>query len=148
MAAAGPIVLAADGRIAHAGIAVPEGIPLPLLHGERASMDDHFGYGTSAYNVSAVDGALMTPRATFEQLGGLRIDAGTATLADYCMRAGDELGGRSVTIGDARLQLVGVDPMTNNLGSIRRFAERWRERGDPYYNAALRSDRGDFVPLG
>jgi hypothetical protein len=53
-----------------------------------------------------------------------------------------------VTIGDVRLQLVGADPATNDLGAIRRFAERWRERADPYYNAALRSDRGDFAPLG
>ena len=64
------------------------------------------------------------------------------------MRARDELGGRSVTIGDVRLQLAGADPTTNDLGSMRRFADRWREHGDPYYNAALRSDRGDFAPLG
>ena len=148
VAGAGPIVLAADGRIAHAGIAVPDGVPLPLLHGERSSMDDHFGYATSVYNVSAVDGAVMTTRAAFERLGGLRVDAGTVVLADYCLRARDELGERSLTIGDVRLQLVGSDPTNNDLGSIRRFAERWRERGDPYYNAALRTDRGDFTPLG
>jgi predicted SAM-dependent methyltransferase len=148
IAAAGPIVLSADGRIGHAGIAVPDGLPLPLLYGERSSMDHHFGYATSVYNVSGVDGALMTARATFERLGGLRVDAGTAALGDYCLRAEDELGERSVTIGDVRLQLVGADPATNDLGAIRRFAERWRERADPYYNAALRSDRGDFAPLG
>ena len=33
IAAAGPVVLAPDGRIQQAGIALPEGIPLHLLHG-------------------------------------------------------------------------------------------------------------------
>ena len=64
IAAAGPVVLAGDGRIQHAGIAIPEGIPLHLLHGTRSSMDHFFGYGTSVYNVSAVSGVLATRRET------------------------------------------------------------------------------------
>ena len=60
IAAAGPIVLGPDGRICQAGIALPEGIPLHLLHGVRSSMDNFFGYGTSVYNVSAVSGMLAT----------------------------------------------------------------------------------------
>ena len=71
IAAAGPLLLAPDGRIQQAGIAIPKGIPLHLLHGTRSSMDDLFGYGTSVYNVSAVSGILATPRATYQQLGGL-----------------------------------------------------------------------------
>ena len=71
IAVAGPVVLGPDGRIQQAGIAIPEGIPLHLLHGTRSSMDDLFGYGTSVYNVSAVSGVLATPRDTYQQLGGL-----------------------------------------------------------------------------
>ncbi len=62
IAAAGPVLLAPDGRIQQAGIAIPDGIPLHLLHGQRSSMDKLFGYGTSVFNVSAVSGVLCTPR--------------------------------------------------------------------------------------
>ena len=71
IAAAGPVVLSPDGRIQHAGIAMPTGLPLHLLHGDRSSMDNFFGYGTSVYNVIAVSGVLATPRALFAEHGGL-----------------------------------------------------------------------------
>ena len=88
IAAAGPVILAPDGRIQQAGIAIPDGIPLHLLHGARSSMDELFGYGTSVYNVSAVSGILATPRATYHQLGGLDPTYGELALIDYCLRAG------------------------------------------------------------
>ena len=50
-----------------AGVALPEGIPLHLLHGDRSSMDNFFGYGTSVYNVSAVSGVLATRRETYRR---------------------------------------------------------------------------------
>ena len=67
IAAAGPVLLAPDGRIHQAGIALPDGIPLHLLHGTRSSMDELFGYGTSVYNVSAVSGILATTRINYQQ---------------------------------------------------------------------------------
>jgi O-antigen biosynthesis protein len=45
VAAAGTILLAPDGRISQAGVALPEGIPLHLLYGGRSAMDNFFGYG-------------------------------------------------------------------------------------------------------
>ena len=66
IAAAGPVVLAADGRIQHAGIAIPEGIPLYLQYGSPAD-----GAPLAVYNLSAVSGVLATRRDTYRQLGGL-----------------------------------------------------------------------------
>ena len=37
IAAAGPVILAPDGRIQQAGIAIPDGIPLHLHHGSAAA---------------------------------------------------------------------------------------------------------------
>ena len=103
IAAAGPVLLAPDGRIASAGIALPTGFPLHLLHGTTSSMDHFFGYGTSVYNVSAVSGILATPRETYAQLGGLDPTLRELALIDYCLRAGDH-GQRTVIVPDARLR--------------------------------------------
>ncbi len=143
--AAGPIVLSRDGRIAHAGVAIPDGIPLPLLHGMRSSMDEHFGYGTSVYDVRAVDGALMTKRSVFHRLGGLDAATGPLALTDYSIRTEERLAQRSVTIGDVRLQHTAEDRSTNDLPLMRQMAARWTAAGDPYYNPSLRTDRGDFA---
>jgi hypothetical protein len=148
IAAAGPVLLAPDGRIHQAGIAIPEGIPLHLLHGAHSSMDELFGYGTSVYNVSAVSGILATPRETYHQLGGLDPTYGELALIDYCLRAGQD-NQRTVIVPDARLRTTGPDPTTNP------HPTRWRQRAtwaqhhthDPYYNPNYRTDRGDFRPV-
>ncbi len=70
IAAAGPVVLGRDGRIADAGVALPGGIALHLLHGSRTSMDDFFGFGTSVHNVSALSGALLTPASVTRSSAG------------------------------------------------------------------------------
>jgi GT2 family glycosyltransferase len=148
IAAAGPVLLAPDGRIDQAGIALPDGIPLYLLHGTRSSMDHFFGYGTSVYNVSAVSGALVTPRATYQRLGGLDPTFGDLTLIDYCIRAIDT-DQRIVIVPDARLRVTGPDPVTNDLPAIWRLRDRWTQTHphDPYYNPNYRTDRGDFEPV-
>jgi O-antigen biosynthesis protein len=148
IAAAGPVVLAPDGRIQQAGIAIPEGIPLHLLHGTRSSMDNLFGYGTSVYNVSAVSGILATPRITYHQLGGLDPTYGELALIDYCLRAGQE-NQRTVIVPDARLRATGPDPTTNDLPTLWRLRADWAQHHthDPYYNPNYRTDRGDFRPV-
>ncbi len=144
IAAAGPILLAPDGRIHQAGIALPDGIPLHLLQGTRSSMDDHFGYGTSVYNVSAVSGILVTPRATYHQLGGLDPTLADLALIDYCIRA-TTTGQRTVIVPDARLRTTATP--TNDLPTLWRLQHQWRHTHthDPYYNPGYRTDRGDFV---
>ena len=145
IAAGGPIVLAPDGRIQHAGVALPDGIPLHLLHGARSSMDDLFGYGTSVHNVSAVSGVLITPSPTYRQVGGLNPEYHELTLIEYCLRAGEHHH-RIVTIPDTRLRTTGPDPTTNDLPTTWRLQRRWARThtDDPYYNINYRSDRGDF----
>jgi GT2 family glycosyltransferase len=147
IAAAGPIVLAADGRIQQAGIALPQGIPLHLLHGTRSSMDHLFGYGTSVFNVSAVSGVLATPRDTYHQLGGLQPQFNDLTLIEYCLRATDA-DQRIVIVPDARLRATGPDHTTNDLTAIWRLRQTWAQTHthDPYYNPNYRTDRGDFKP--
>jgi glycosyltransferase involved in cell wall biosynthesis len=149
IAAAGPIVLGPDGRIAEAGVALPEGIPLHLLHGSRSSMDKFFGYGTSVFNVSAVSGILATRREVYEQLRGLDPRFRELALIDYCLRA-TEAGGRIVIVPDARLRVTGRDPTVNDLPVIWRMRESWvkTHTHDPYYNPNFRTDRGDFEPNG
>jgi GT2 family glycosyltransferase len=144
--AAGPVVLAPDGRIRQAGVALPDGIPLHLLNGERSSMDHLFGYGTSVYNVSAVGGVIATRRELYERLGGLDREFGELALVDYCIRAGDA-GLRNVIVPDARVRIA--TEATNDLAAIRRLRARWRQRhnGDPFYNPHYRTDRGDFQPV-
>ena len=147
IAAAGPVLLAPDGRIQQAGIALPDGIPLHLLHGTRSSMDDFFGYGTSVYNVSAVSGILATPRDTYQHLGGLDPTYAELALIDYCLRAG-QYDLRTVIVPDARLHTTGPDPTTNDLPTLRRLRNTWAQHHthDPYYNPNYRTDRGDFEP--
>jgi O-antigen biosynthesis protein len=148
IAAAGPMVLGPDGRISEAGVALPQGIPLYLLHGSRSSMDKFFGYGTSVFNVSAVSGALATRRDTYQRLGGLDLRLLELALIDYCLRA-TETGGRVVIVPDARLRVIGPDTTVNDLGTIWRLRDRWAQTHthDPYYNPNFRTDRGDFEPI-
>jgi GT2 family glycosyltransferase len=146
IAAAGPVVLAPDGRVAHAGIAVPQGIPLYLLHGRRTSMDELFGFGTSVYNLSAVSGVLATRRGRYEDLGGLDPELGELSLIDYCLRA-SAAGERIVTVPDARLRTIGADHTGNDLPRLAELRRRWAANrgGDSYYSPSYRPDRGDFA---
>jgi len=142
IAAAGPIVLAPDGRIHHAGVALPDGIPLHLLHGSEAR-----AASTVAMNVSALSGVLAARRHTFQQLGGLQPEWGELALVDLCLRA-TERNLRIVTVPDARLRITGADHTTNDLPRVWQIRRYWQAHHahDPHYNPNLRTDRGDFTP--
>jgi hypothetical protein len=143
VAAAGPVVLGPDGRVTDAGVALVNGIPLYLLYGHTTSMDDHFGFGTSVHDVSAVSSVLMSPAALFARAGGLDTTYGDLSLVDYCLRATNG-GLRTVTVPDARVQCR-AEPV-NDLTAMRRLAlAHGNDRPDPYYNPNYRSDRGDFL---
>ena len=143
--AAGPIQLGANGRIQEAGVALPTGWPLPLLYGSDSSMDDHFGYGTSVYNVRALSGMLATSAEARDRAGGLRSELAELSLVDYCLRLGDR-GERIVIVPDARLQITGHDRTMNDLQRLDRLRREpgRSDTGDPFYNPLLRTDRGDF----
>jgi hypothetical protein len=138
--AAGPVVVAADGRIEHAGVAVTGGLPLWLAHGL-----DEIPWVAAAQNVSAVTGILATRRETFERLGGLRGELGELALVDYCLRA-RSTGLRVVTISDARLRAIPDAGGVNDLPAIWRLRQAWGSAValDPYYNHRYAQDRGDF----
>jgi O-antigen biosynthesis protein len=142
IATAGPIVLTADGRIAEAGIVIPDGIPIPLLHGSEpaAAM-------AVAMNVSALSGCLITRLATLERLGGLRPEFGELALVDYGLRAAEH-GLRNVIVPDARVSMSSPDYATNDIRGLGLLRACWPERlsGDPYYSPHYRPDRGDFRP--
>jgi len=144
IAAAGPVVLAPDGRIQHAGIALPEGIPLFVHHGSPAA-DAPPGVS----NLSAVSGVFATRRDTYQELGGLDPSFSELALIDYCLRA-TGVGKRVVIVPDARLRATGPDITTNDLASIRRLRQGWTQTHtrDPYYNPHYRTDRGDFAFAG
>jgi O-antigen biosynthesis protein len=145
--AAGPVLLGPGGDIEQAGVALPGGTALHLLHGTRSSIDHHFGYGTSVYNVSAVSGVVATTRRQFAVVDGLRPEYRELGLIEYCLRAAAD-GGRTVVVPDARLRRTGPDPAVNDLPALAALRREWaRTRTvDPYYNPNFRTDRGDFAP--
>jgi hypothetical protein len=140
--AVGPIVLARNGRILEAGIAVPEGIPIPLLYGFPGTQG-----GLVAMNVSAVSGVLATSTTAYRVLGGLDATYGDLALIEYCLRA-LKASHRIVTVPDVRMRATGPDRTTNDLPALWRLRAAWSQRhaGDPFYNPHYRTDRGDFAP--
>jgi GT2 family glycosyltransferase len=141
IAAAGPVVLSSTGRIADAGIALPDGVPLPLLHGLAAG-----AASPVVLNVSAVSGVMAIARTTLHDLGGLHPEFGDLALVELCLRA-RATGARIVTVPDARLRATTPDTTTNDLPNLWRIRQTWRAHHthDPYYNPNFRRDRGDFV---
>ena len=135
------MVLSPDGRIEHAGVAIPDGIPLYLQHGAPTAVAP-----LAVYNLSAVSGVLATRRDTYHELGGLDAQFQELALIEYCLRA-IESGRRVVLVPDARLRATGSEIATNDLSVIWRLRQRWAQThtSDPYYNPNYRTDRGDFV---
>jgi GT2 family glycosyltransferase len=146
IAAAGPVILSADGRIQDAGIAIPEGIPLHLRFGVAAA-----AAAPAVSNVAALSGILATRRDIYETLGGLDPQYADLALVDYCLRAAEHRQ-RTVIVPDARLRAAGRDHTTNDLPAIWRLRRAWAQTHthDPYYNPNYRTDRGDsnLPPVG
>ena len=137
------MLLAPDGRIQHAGIALPDGIPLHICTTRSPARRP-----AVVYNVSAVSG---DPRHPPRDLPAARRPGprryGELALIDYCLRAGQRSDQRTVIVPDARLRTTGPDPTTNDLPAIWRLRDTWAKTHthDPYYNPNYRTDRGDFV---
>ena len=145
IAAAGPMVLAPDGRIADSGVALAGGVPLFLRHGEDAAVAGQFGFGTAVFNVTAVSEVLTTRRDVFQALQGLRVELNGLALVDYCLR-GSERRLRTVTVADARVRSDAAAGRPNDLPAIWSLAAKHPARAlDPYYNPGYRQDRADFM---
>ena len=143
IAAATPVVLTEDGRIAHAGLALPAGLPLPLLHGLPAAAAPEI-----VLNAAAADGVIAVSSRTLHRLGGLDPEQGSMPIADLCLRADRDLGLRTMVLPDVRMHTLGADDTVNDLPALLRLGARWSARHghDPYYSPRFRTDRGDFVP--
>ena len=120
IAAAGPVLLAPDGRIQQAGIAIPEGIPLHLLHGS-ARPGPLVGTGRRS-TTSARSAACWPPAAT-----PTRRSADSTRVrrprADRLLPACRRHHHRIVIVPDARLRATGPDPATNDLPAIWRLRQ-------------------------
>ncbi len=138
--AAGPIVLSPAGAIAHAGIAMPNGIPLWIHHGLRPDVAPAI-----VTNVIALSGLIVTDRGAYERLGGIDAALGELALIDYCLRLA-AIGRRSVLVPDVRVSLTAPERPDNDLRLFARLRERWAEgvARDPYYSPWYRTDRADL----
>jgi glycosyltransferase involved in cell wall biosynthesis len=135
----GAKILAADGRVESAGIALRDGLPAPV----------GFGFGPAEFgplallqvsgNFCAVADAVAITREDFQGLGGLDEDLGELAIIDLSLRAWCR-GQRVVGTPDAVLRrLPGHGGPVNDLGALVRFRDRWAAEvpTDPYFNPIL-----------
>ena len=139
---AGPMLLRADGRVEHAGIAL--GFPgiagRPLLGAPRDTFG-YFGSGTLIRNVAAVSGAcLLTTTATLASVGAPDTRLGSEAAAlDYCLRvraAGERVVFTPGSVLKRRTEAA-VPALSAADADVLR--ERWGAQleRDPYYNRHL-----------
>jgi hypothetical protein len=140
IAAASPIILNPAGTILHAGIALPNGIPLYLLRAKAGA-----AWGSTSANVAALDGILVTRREVYAALAGLAPGTGALAFPEYCVRA-TRTGRRLVAVADSRVQSNRLHELNDLAGMIALDrSRRLRNEQDHLYNPGLRTDRGDYT---
>jgi GT2 family glycosyltransferase len=133
-----------EGRLQHVGVGFDDGLPNHTYH---TFAGDYRGYANAvliARNCLAVTGAcLMTPRALFEELGGLSLTFPVNfNDIDYCLKA-HGVGKRIVY--DPDLILLHFEsssrPAEVEAWEIERLVARWAAAAgiDPYGNPHLRA---------
>jgi len=158
----GAKLLFGNGQVQHAGVTIGMGNAAGHIH--RLEEGDSPGYQfrcLATQNMMAVTAAcFITPRALFEELGGL--DAERFKVAyndiDYCLRV-ETLGHDIIWTPEARLfhhesvsrgddmSAQHVERYFNELGALQK---RWKTKGfvDKYYSRHLRiSDEGVYPQL-
>ncbi|HEX5610214.1 MAG TPA: glycosyltransferase [Solirubrobacterales bacterium] len=143
--AVGGRLILQDGRLQHVGVRLQNGLPGHHYHGFSGEFR---GYGNSvrvAGNYMAVTGAcLMTPRALFEQLGGLPADLPVNyNDVDYCLRL-RKAGQRVVYDPDLVLFHFESSSRSSAVSKWEKelFLKRWLPftAVDPYANPNMRHD--------
>jgi glycosyltransferase involved in cell wall biosynthesis len=141
--ASSPLVIDGEGRVVHAGMALPRGLPLPVHHGTDTAGTDILPEVTMVTNRSAAAGVIAITRAALargggpdEQLDDLAVTALTARLTRD--------GGRVVCSPHAPWRLLGR-PRAKDLEEVRAFAIEHAGRGDRYYNPRLWPDSGAHI---
>ena len=148
--AAGAKLHFADGAIQHAGIVFPGGKPTNAYRGWPADAPGYFGNALLPGDYLALTGAcLLTPRAVFEEVGGLCVDLpNNYNDVDYGLKLWS-LGLRSVHVPTARL--VHHESASRTTDVVRDEMERLRRRwgrvldADPFFHPLL-PDTAGFVP--
>ncbi len=149
--AVGARLLYPDGRVQHAGIVhgLHDGLAghaFKLLDGASGG---YLSQAKVARNAAAVTAAcLLTPRKLYKQLGGL--DETQFAVAyndvDYCYRLA-EAGYRCVMAGN--VELIHHEGATRGFdddpGETARFAGRWRDKTDTYYNPNLSLENEQYA---
>lgn len=145
--AAGALVVDAEGRTVHAGVALPDGVPLPVHPDRDPDAADPAPELTMVTNRSAAAGVVAFDRAALTDAGGIaaldRLALAATTLA-VC-----EAGRRVAVSPHARLRLV-APPRGRvlDIGEIVSVARERQDRPDPFYNPNLWADRAaHVVPL-
>jgi glycosyltransferase involved in cell wall biosynthesis len=139
--AVGARLLGGDGRLLHAGVSFQSGPPESPYRGFPADFRGYMNAVLIARDCLAVCGeCLMTPRAAFDELGGLVGDLPVRLGAlDYCLRANAD-GRRVAYDPDTVLrQKEPSDSSEEAQGWQRwRLDERWPSlaAGDPYWPPA------------
>ena len=76
VAAVGATTLAPDGRVEQGGIAIDDGLPVPMMFATGAGDPGPLGVGVLPANVSAVSGVVAFGGEAFRTLGGLDPELG------------------------------------------------------------------------
>lgn len=137
--AAAALVTDLEGRVVHAGVAFPRGVPLPVHPGADADANDAPPELTMVTNRTAAAGVVAFERSALLAAGGVRPFDRVALIATTL-----GLGERVVVSPHARLRLVGA----SSRGAVvdpGELAAVTRRGGDPLYNPRLWADRASHV---
>jgi GT2 family glycosyltransferase len=143
--AVGAKLLFENGTIQHAGVGHNLGQPFHIAR-EQPDRDGYFGELVLNAQYLAVTGAcLLTPRAVFEEVGGMHLGYPVNyNDVDYCLKL-YEYGYRVLNCAGARLYHYesSTRPPTVTVHEIHQFESQWLDltRVDPFVNAE-RAHRG------
>jgi GT2 family glycosyltransferase len=149
--AVGAKLLFGDGRLQHVGVTVRGSSPGHLFRGFRGDYGGYVNVVRVANNYSAVTGAcLMTPRALFDEVGGLSVQFPlNFNDVDYCLKV-QALGQRVVYDPDTVLYHFESSSRDEGFSDweLRLFKDRWRvaTEVDPYDNPNFHPSSAHMVP--
>jgi glycosyltransferase involved in cell wall biosynthesis len=138
VAAVGAKTLAPDGRVERCGLAIEEGLPLPLMLASGAGDPGPLGIGLLPANVAAVGGVVAIAGEPLRRAGGLQPGLGELGVSDYCLRA-LTTGLRVVSAPDVLVRRSGRPAPANDLEALQAFRSRWGVAfpRDPYFELSI-----------
>jgi O-antigen biosynthesis protein len=147
--AVGARLLSADGTLRHGGILLNGG-PLPIFEGFAGDDPGAFGLLEIDREVSAVAGAcLATPRAVYDELGGMGDEFTAYGDVDYSLRVRTS-GRRIIWTPHATLYRFASadDSSRDEQRELALLRERWGEQlvRDPYGNPNLAPGQAVWLP--